>query len=456
MIAGASPGTSLISSVTTRAGAHAAASRPPLIADRCLRTQFISSIAAPLFSSALVDRLLLVERDARPRASASSDDAPPEIRHSTRSSARQALGELGDALRRRGGRPRRAPDAPPRRPRCGSRRSSAARRTRAARSRSGSRPGPSGASAGHSASTAAAIAPPALPAPSTSVRPFGGGGRNGAIVVASGKAAATAASNSERRKERGSSGVESMAAIVPQRPQFRRRRELRHVSSPVRRVAAAWRAQDRGRGALPHSSAIVPCSISGPPEAPALRHPVPPAARDLHDRPAVRPLHRVQHGAPVGARPGERARADPPGRRPGRRAPRRSPGRRRPAPAIARGDLAGRGRREANDATAAPPGAGVSLQPHGRVALGARRHEHRLVRRRARERPAERGRPAVLHRRGEPPRPAPSRRRCACTRAANGSRCSPCRSCATRRPSPSSRSPPGCRRSPACSTPSRD
>ena len=52
MTSGASPGTSLISSVTTRAGAHGAASRPPLIADRCLRTQFISSIAAPLASSA--------------------------------------------------------------------------------------------------------------------------------------------------------------------------------------------------------------------------------------------------------------------------------------------------------------------------------------------------------------------------------------------------------------------
>ena len=61
MTAGSSPGTSLISSVTTRAGAQRAASRPPLIADRCLRTQFISSIAAPLRSSALVDRLLVLE-----------------------------------------------------------------------------------------------------------------------------------------------------------------------------------------------------------------------------------------------------------------------------------------------------------------------------------------------------------------------------------------------------------
>ena len=49
---GSSPGTSEISSVTTCAGWHAAARRPPLIADRCRRTQFISPIVAPDLSSA--------------------------------------------------------------------------------------------------------------------------------------------------------------------------------------------------------------------------------------------------------------------------------------------------------------------------------------------------------------------------------------------------------------------
>ncbi len=51
---GSSPGTSEIIRVTTRAGAAAAASLPPLIADKCRRTQFISEIVAPLFRSALL------------------------------------------------------------------------------------------------------------------------------------------------------------------------------------------------------------------------------------------------------------------------------------------------------------------------------------------------------------------------------------------------------------------
>ncbi len=54
MTQGSSPGTSEISNATTRAGAAAAASLPPLIAERCLRTQFISEMVAPLFSSALL------------------------------------------------------------------------------------------------------------------------------------------------------------------------------------------------------------------------------------------------------------------------------------------------------------------------------------------------------------------------------------------------------------------
>jgi len=60
-----------------------------------------------------------------------------------------------------------------------------------------------GAFFGQSASTAAAIAPPALPPPSTSVRPFGGLGRN-AAVSGPGTAFATAASNSASKNPRGS------------------------------------------------------------------------------------------------------------------------------------------------------------------------------------------------------------------------------------------------------------
>ena len=57
-----------------------------MIADRCFLTQFISSIAAPLFSSALL--IACFSARVTPGAgSASSDDAPPEIRQTTRSSA---------------------------------------------------------------------------------------------------------------------------------------------------------------------------------------------------------------------------------------------------------------------------------------------------------------------------------------------------------------------------------
>ena len=86
MVAGASPGTSLTRRLTTCAGAQARASRPPLIADRCFLTQFISSIAAPLFSSA---RLIACfsSRLTPSAGKASSDEAPPEIRQRTRSSS---------------------------------------------------------------------------------------------------------------------------------------------------------------------------------------------------------------------------------------------------------------------------------------------------------------------------------------------------------------------------------
>ena len=42
MMERSSPGTSEITRVTTFAGKAAAARRPPLMAERCLRTQFIS------------------------------------------------------------------------------------------------------------------------------------------------------------------------------------------------------------------------------------------------------------------------------------------------------------------------------------------------------------------------------------------------------------------------------
>ena len=79
-------GTSEIISATTRAGAAARAKRPPLMAERCLRTQFISEIVAPLFKSALLTACF--SSSVTPSAgSAMSAEPPPEISASTRSSS---------------------------------------------------------------------------------------------------------------------------------------------------------------------------------------------------------------------------------------------------------------------------------------------------------------------------------------------------------------------------------
>ncbi len=86
MIEGSSPGTSEIISATTLAGAAAAASLPPLMAERCFRTVFISEMVAPLLSSALFTACL--SSSVSPSGgSASSAEPPPEIRQSTRSSS---------------------------------------------------------------------------------------------------------------------------------------------------------------------------------------------------------------------------------------------------------------------------------------------------------------------------------------------------------------------------------
>ena len=85
-VAGSSPGTSEMASVATRAGAAAAARRPPLIADRCWRTQLISSIAAPQASSERVSACFSARR--MPGAGlASKAEPPPEARQTRRSSA---------------------------------------------------------------------------------------------------------------------------------------------------------------------------------------------------------------------------------------------------------------------------------------------------------------------------------------------------------------------------------
>ena len=88
MTAGESPGTSEIASVTSFAGAQAAASLPPLIAESCLRMRFIVPIGAPEASSALLTSFL--SSSVRPGAGkVSSAEAPPEISAITWSSGRK-------------------------------------------------------------------------------------------------------------------------------------------------------------------------------------------------------------------------------------------------------------------------------------------------------------------------------------------------------------------------------
>src|SRR6202162_1014263 len=85
MSVGLSPGTSEITSVTTFAGKHAAARRPPLMPERWRRTQFISPIGAPEVSSARLSACL--SSSARPASgNVSRAEAPPDINASTRSS----------------------------------------------------------------------------------------------------------------------------------------------------------------------------------------------------------------------------------------------------------------------------------------------------------------------------------------------------------------------------------
>ncbi len=100
MTAGSSPGTSEIASVSTGAGQAASASRPPLIADRCLRTQLISPMLAPERSSAAVSARF--SASVMPAAGAASRaEPPPEISASTRSCCGQPRNFAQNARRRR-------------------------------------------------------------------------------------------------------------------------------------------------------------------------------------------------------------------------------------------------------------------------------------------------------------------------------------------------------------------
>ena len=83
---GSSPGTSDNNKVRTRAGKQAAAKRPPLIAERCRRTQFISEIDAPDFNKATL-MACLSSRLIPSSGKGIRAEPPPEIRHKTKSSS---------------------------------------------------------------------------------------------------------------------------------------------------------------------------------------------------------------------------------------------------------------------------------------------------------------------------------------------------------------------------------
>ncbi len=194
-----SPGTSLMAIVTTCAGQQAAASWPPLMRDRCLRTQFISRMSAPHSSSALLMRCLPA-RSRPATGSESKAEPPPDIKHTTRSSfvrptvrpwmrcaafrlASSGTGWAASTISMRMDRP--------------------AGRGGVCPYRVTTRP-LTGASAGHAASNACAMAPAALPAPTTRVFPFGTGGRC-AASVSDGKALRTATQYRCSSRARGSS-----------------------------------------------------------------------------------------------------------------------------------------------------------------------------------------------------------------------------------------------------------
>ena len=194
MTLGESPGTSEMRRLTSSAGWAAAARRPPLIADRCFLTVFISPISAPEDRSARLTACL--SASVRPSAgSASSAEAPPEISAMTRSSGPALLASA--RIRSAASRPRASGTG------CEASTISMLRQGTPWPVRVTTSPssGP-----GQWSSTAFAIAADALPAPMTMVRPFGGFGRWAGTTL-SGSAAATAASNMARSSIRVSSRV---------------------------------------------------------------------------------------------------------------------------------------------------------------------------------------------------------------------------------------------------------
>ena len=183
---GSSPGTSEIIKVRSCAGLAASARRPPLMAERCLRTVFISPMGAPLRRRA---RLMacLSAREMPSAGSDRSEEAPPDIRQSTRSSAERPCTMC--SMRVAAAWPASSGTGWP-----ASTTSIRASGPTPCSYRVTTRP-LSFASFGQSFSTSRAMAAAAFPAPTTSVRPRGGGDGRKLGTQCSGSTAFTAAWN---------------------------------------------------------------------------------------------------------------------------------------------------------------------------------------------------------------------------------------------------------------------
>ena len=155
--------TSERSRAATRAGAAARASWPPLSTEQCLRTALSWLMSAPAASKRRVMTCLSPSVMGGAGAGVSAE-APPEIRASTRSSA--------PAPRASARRSRAA--AAPRSSGTGCPASTSCTRRVSARWPSFTTTRPPATRSPHASSTAAAMAPEALPAPTTTTRPAGG------------------------------------------------------------------------------------------------------------------------------------------------------------------------------------------------------------------------------------------------------------------------------------------
>jgi hypothetical protein len=87
-------------SVTTRAGAAAAARRPPLIAERCLRTQFIWVMSAPERSSARLISCLWASVSPGAGRARRAEPSPESLDHVQHALGGRAAGFVGDRVRR--------------------------------------------------------------------------------------------------------------------------------------------------------------------------------------------------------------------------------------------------------------------------------------------------------------------------------------------------------------------